>query len=61
MTEHTIKFERNTITDVYRATCSCGWSICEPKLQTCQERAAIHELNKSEWETIVPEKESQHD
>lgn len=56
MSHHSIKFERNVVLNVYRATCSCGWSTCEPKLQTAQERAAIHELNKSEWEPITPEK-----
>lgn len=48
---HTIEFERNTVSDLHKASCSCGWFHIAPTLLECQLRASVHDLG-IEWQPV---------
>ncbi len=43
--EHTVKFERNTRTNDWRAICSCGWS----RVGMCDEVQTLAATHDIEW------------
>lgn len=47
---HETKFQRNQITGLHRALCSCGW-FTTGSLTECQLRASTHD---TEWCDIDP-------
>jgi hypothetical protein len=46
---HTVKFERNTETNEYRAICTCGWIRWSKSLEELQRRAPTHDM---EWQAV---------
>lgn len=50
VTHHEVKFEKNVVTGMHRATCSCGW-VMLGTLEEVQSRAATHD---TEWQEICP-------
>ncbi len=47
MQGHKILFYQNPISKIYRAVCSCGWTL-EGEKEFVQGRAACHDLNTGE-------------
>jgi hypothetical protein len=45
---HEVKFARNTVSGIWRATCSCGWVWIGEQAEV-QSRAATHDV---EWEAV---------
>lgn len=47
---HEVKFERNRLTNMHRAICTCGWFLVGTQ-EHVTTRAATHDL---EWEPVTP-------
>lgn len=43
MTTHVVTFERNKASNLWRATCTCGWREMHSDAAFVQSRAAIHD------------------
>jgi hypothetical protein len=47
---HKVLFYRNPISGVFRAVCSCGWSLTDANADWVRGRAAVHDLMEGEDE-----------
>lgn len=54
VTAHHTRFERNTITGLYRATCTCGWFDVRSNLTELQLHASTHDVA---WQPLAEELE----